>query len=90
MNQANQQYLEENKHYWLTLRDAFYLKGLSGDTRSNFQRIMAEEFQPGYTADLWCPACAAEMVKQLYQRYEQWQAAQPITVEASFPKHDKE
>lgn len=88
MTPENKKYLDDNIGYWITLRDAFYLRGLNGETRSNFQRIMSEEFVPGYTADLWCPQCCMDMVKNLYQHYERWQAAQPVIVEANFPKQD--
>lgn len=33
-------------------------------------RIINEEFQAGYTADLWCSHCVAEMVKKLYRHYD--------------------
>lgn len=77
MKPENKQFLEDNYHHWKTLRDAQYLKGLNGHEREGMQRVMSEEFQPGYTADLWCPVCAADMVRLLYTRYEAWKAAQP-------------
>jgi hypothetical protein len=75
----------------MTLVQAQYMKGLNGQERDDMQRIMSEEFQPGYHADLWCPPCVSDMILTLYRLYDAWLAAQPpespITVQASFPKH---
>jgi hypothetical protein len=77
MKPENKKFLEENKHHWITLRDAQYLRHLNGNERSGMQRVMSEEFRPGYTADLWCPTCVAEMVKSLYRHYEAWLEKNP-------------
>lgn len=81
MKPENKAFLESTYHHWVTLRDAQYLKGLNGNEREGMQRVMREEFIPGYVCDLWCPACCAEMVKQLYTRYDAWKAANPEPVE---------
>jgi hypothetical protein len=78
MNPANKAKLEEYRQYWLTLKNAGYMMGLSGNVRDNMVRIMGEEFRPGYTADLWCPPCVADMVTALYFEFEKWEAAQPV------------
>ena len=83
MKPENISFLEANYHHWITLRDAFYLRGLNGQEREGMQRVMAEEFQPGYTCDLWCPSCCMDMVKALYTRYDKWKSKQPLTVKAS-------
>jgi hypothetical protein len=92
MKPENKAFLEANWHHWETLKNAQYLKGLNAHERENFQRIMSEEFQPGYTADLWCPTCCADMVRLLYTRYEAWKAAnpEPIEMKANFPSHKKD
>ncbi len=100
MKPENKKFLEENMHHWITLRDAQYLRGLNGQEREGMQRVMAEEFQPGYTADLYCPACCMEMVKLLYTRYEAWKIANEhaintsdnlsIQIKANFPLHKKD
>lgn len=78
MKPENKAFLEANRHHWITLRDAFYVRHLDGNTRSDMQRIMGEEFRPGYTSDLWCGVCVADMVRALYQEFEKWEAAQPV------------
>lgn len=97
MTPENKQFLDDNYHHWVTLRDAFYLRGLSGETRTRMQQIMAQEFQPGYHTDLWCGPCVTDMVKRLYENYDKWLAAQPkeppppepVIVPANFPSHKK-
>ena len=81
MKPENKKFLEDNRHHWITLRDAKFCRHLDGNTRSGMMRVMSEEFRPGYTADLWCGTCVAEMVKQLYHEFEKWEAAQPPVVE---------
>ena len=78
MKPKNKAFLEANRHHWITLRDAFYVRHLDGNTRSEMQRIMGEEFRPGYTADLWCSVCVADMVRALYQQFEKWEAKQAV------------
>lgn len=86
MSPQNKKFLEDNYHHYLTVKDG-YVKGLNAAEREGMQRVMAEEFAPGYSTDLWCGPCVFEMVKLLYTRYEQWKAQQPIeSVRATFPK----
>lgn len=77
MKPENKAFLEANRTHWITLRDAFFIRHLDGHTRSEMQRIMGEEFRPGYVTDLWCQTCVADMVRALYQEFEKWEAAQP-------------
>jgi len=72
MKPENKKFLEDNEHTWITLRDAGYMMGLDGATRSTMARIICEEFQPGYATDLWCPPCVADMVTLLYRHYNAW------------------
>jgi len=81
MNPNNLKFLQDNRHHWTALRDAQYLRHLDGNTRSEMQRVMAEEFRPGYTTDLWCSPCVSEMVTSLYREFEKWEAAQVPTPE---------
>jgi len=78
MKPENKAFLEENRKHWITLRDAKYLRHLDGNTRSRMVQVISEEFQPGYTADLWCAPCVSEMITTLYRRFEEWEAAQPV------------
>lgn len=92
MKPENRQIFEENKIHWETLTKAGYLKHLSGPARSNLMRAMSEEFQPGYTADLWCPTCVSNMIIQVYRRYnefvEQEQAVARATILANEPAEE--
>lgn len=72
MKPENRQIFEENRIHWETLTKAGYLKHLSGPARSGLMRAMSEEFQPGYTADLWCPTCVSNMILQVYRRYNEF------------------
>lgn len=93
MKPENKAFLDANRHHYDTIIKAGYVKHLNAHERERMVRVMNEEFQPGYTADLWCPPCVFDMVKLLYQRYDAWLASQPEppkvveNVHASFPKH---
>jgi hypothetical protein len=98
MKAENKEFLEANLHHWITLRDSLYLRGLNASEREGMQRVMAEEFSPGYTTDLWCAPCVADMVRLLYTRYEQWKEQnkepeiikeEPLIVKANFPHNPK-
>jgi len=91
MTPENKAFLEANRHHYDTVIKAGYVRHLNANEREGMQRIMREEFQPGYHTDLWCGPCLFDMVKLLYTRYDQWLSEQPkeIIVAASFPKIDK-
>jgi hypothetical protein len=93
MKPANKKFLDDNRHHHTTLIKAQYLRHLNANEREGMQRVMREEFQPGYSADLWCPPCCAEMVRMLYRLYDDWLATnpdpptEPLKVAASFPSN---
>jgi len=89
MKPENKQFLEDNYHHWITLRDAQFLRGLNANEREGMMRVMSEEFQPGYTCDLWCNSCVVGMVTRLFTLYDQWKAEQPIVVAAAFPLNEQ-
>lgn len=66
------QFLNDNRHHHTTLVKAFYLRSLSAEVRSKMQQIIADEFQKGYSTDLWCGPCVTEMVLKLYRHYDEW------------------
>ena len=80
MKPENKVFLDENRYHHTTLVQAFYLRSLSGVTRETMQRVMSEEFQPGYATDLWCPPCVSDMVLALYRSYDHWISIQPAEV----------
>lgn len=77
MKPENKKFLDDNRHHHETLTKAFYLRSLSAETRTRMQQIISEEFQTGYTTDLWCGPCVSDMVLKLYRHYDEWLAAQP-------------
>lgn len=82
MNPDNKTFLEKNEYTWITLRDAGYMMGLDGNTRSEMVRVMSEEFRHGYTTDLWCPPCVADMLTALYFEFNKWREALAKRAEA--------
>lgn len=66
------QFLNDNRHHYDTLVKAFYLRSLSAEVRSRMQQIIADEFQKGYSTDLWCGPCISAMVLKLYKHYDEW------------------
>jgi hypothetical protein len=102
MKQHNITTLEKHYHHWITLRDGQYLRGLNIHEREDMLRVLREEFWPGYTYDEWCGSCVADMVKEVYSRYDKWKGEQPapvieptppyeapLVVHATFPMNDK-
>jgi hypothetical protein len=77
MTPSNITTLEKHYHHWITLRDGQYLRGLNIHEREDMLRVLREEFWPGYTYDEWCGSCVADMVKEVYSRYDKWKAEQP-------------
>lgn len=98
MKQENIDFLEANYHHADSVRKTDTLRLLDGATRQRMMEIMAEEFQYGYATDLWCAPCVFEMIKRLYNAYDEWKAKQPkeaevvseepLIVSANFPKHE--
>ena len=80
MRPENKAFLDANRHHHDTLIKAFYLRSLNNNEREGMQRVMSEEFQPGYATDLWCPPCVSDMVLLLYRSYDEWLAQQAATI----------
>jgi hypothetical protein len=85
MTTDDKQFLDDNRHHYVTLIKAFYLRSLSAEVRSRMQEIIGKYWQPGYHTDLWCGPCVSDMVKKVYRYYDDWIAEQPVTVNANFP-----
>lgn len=81
MKPENRKFLDDNRHHHNTLVNAGYLRHLNANERDGMQRVMSEEFQKGYTADLWCPDCVAEMVKRLYNEYDKFLERERVELE---------
>lgn len=70
MKLENEKFLEENKHFWDTLKNAGYLKGISAHVKNEMLRVYREEWYPRYLTDLFCPPCIADMIRKTYSQYE--------------------
>lgn len=68
----NKQFLDDNLQHFLVLERAGYLRNLSGMARQMMQNVISDEFERGYTTDLWCGQCCIDMVFKLYRSYHNW------------------
>lgn len=88
MTPENEKIFRDNYHHWVTLRDAFYLRGLNVHERENILKAAREEFYgQKYNPDMTCPTCIANMMKQVFTQFDDWADRQPITVQTSFPSN---
>lgn len=58
----NRQRLESYRQYYDSWVNDRYLFSLGGDVKEDIQRIIREEWQPGYTCQMWCGYCVAKMI----------------------------
>lgn len=65
-------FLNDNLDHYMVLVRAFYIRGLMGSTRTEMERIIRDNFQPGYHTDLYCTPCITDMVRLLYRLYHDW------------------
>ena len=72
------QFLNDNRHHHETLVKAFYLRSLSAEVRTRMQEIIRQEWEPGYSTDLWCGPCVSAMVLKLYRHYDEWLEKQKV------------
>lgn len=89
MTDENKAFLEEYYPFYQKFMKTQELRGMGGYERQSMQRIANQEWNTGWSVDLWCNTCFVDFFKDVFKRYEQWMAEQPITVAANFPKHDK-
>lgn len=78
MTSAEIKFLEDNRFHYDTLVKAFYLRSLQGIVRSEMQRIISDNFEKGYTTDLWCGPCVSDMVLKLYRYYDEYLKQQTV------------
>jgi len=72
MRQADIDFLEANRHHHTALVQAGIVRHLDGNTRSEIQRIIGEYWRKGYTADIWCSPCCADMLRLCYKFYDDY------------------
>jgi hypothetical protein len=68
----NKRFIDDNLQHFLVLERAGYIRNLSGMTRQMMQNVISDEFQKGYSTDLWCGQCVSDMVFKLYRSYFNW------------------
>jgi hypothetical protein len=102
MKPENKAILDKNRSHHLTATKAGFVKGFNAREKEELLRVMREEFQPGYTTDMWCSPCIFDFIKLIYKHYDAWLEAQPKeepapeskpettleNIHASFPKAD--
>lgn len=95
MNPANQAILDEcRRHYDFYKRtETLQSSGMHAVTfhqLKELERIVHEEFVPGYRADLsGCGPCIGAHLTYVYRKYDDWLAQQPVKVAATFPVNDR-
>ncbi len=91
MSPENQKFVDDNIHFAKTFAEAEYFKHLDYATRAGFVKLISEEFQPGYTADLNCSVCVGEMLKYAWRLYSEWKAKEETRiVHMTFPNQKPE
>ena len=76
VSEEDVKFLEDNRYHYNLLVNAGMVRHLDGATRSKMQEIIANYFNKGYSADLWCAQCCMEMLKLCYTLYDTWKAKQ--------------
>jgi hypothetical protein len=71
MKLQNKQFLDLNRSHHHTLTVAGFLTNLTNETRQTMLNIIREEFSPGYLCCLHCSADVAQMIKYVYNQYDQ-------------------
>jgi hypothetical protein len=71
MQPANRQYLEDNRRFYTAWVNDKVLYSLDAAVKQNIQRIINEEWQPGYSADLYCGHCVAKMLELAYGKMDE-------------------
>lgn len=95
MKPENKAILDANRGHHLTATKAGFVKGFNTREKEELLRVMREEFQPGYTTDMWCSPCVFDFIKLIYKHYDAWllantPAPEPdlSSIHATFPKAD--
>ena len=71
MTTATLSFLEENKHFKEIYSQELIARTMNMRERVRMEKIIHEEFEPGFTADLWCEPCVREMILKAYKHYEE-------------------
>jgi hypothetical protein len=72
MKQEHIAFLNANRHHWDAWEKAQIVRQLDAHTRSEMLRIIREEFNPMYNANLWCSPCVVDMLKFAYTQFDKY------------------
>lgn len=72
MNPANKKILDDNRIIHTTMVKAQTLRSLDYNTRQQFERIIREEWEPGYSLPCDCGNYVFDMVAKVYRYYDEW------------------
>lgn len=76
MQQSNIDKLEKYRHklnLWVNDQTCH----LGGAEKNEILQVIREEFNPDYTADMWCGSCVVSMMVFAFQQMDSWIAQQP-------------
>lgn len=76
MKPENTAYLEAHRGVWTMYEKAQIIVHMDQALKEGLLRVIREEFDPGYLANLWCGSCVVDMLKYVYTQYEAWLKAQ--------------
>lgn len=82
MQPANRLTLEQYRSFYTSWVNDKVFYGLDGAAKDNIQRIIREEWEPGYICQMYCGHCVAEMLVKAFENMdrEMTQAAPPVDV----------
>jgi hypothetical protein len=73
MKPENQKILNDCRIYFNQLSQGLKVHGISFHQRKELERIIDEEFQPGYRANFECEACINEMIVLAFYYYDRYE-----------------
>jgi hypothetical protein len=72
MKEESKSFLETNMHHWEAWRDLQIFNQLDYGVRDGFLKVIRDEFNPGYLANLWCSPCVVDMMRYVYTQYDKY------------------
>ena len=79
MKQNDIDFLNNNRNHYETLTKAGFIQNLSNDTKSEFLRIIRDNFSPGYLCCMHCNGDIAAMVQYVYIQFDNMPKAEPVS-----------
>ena len=73
MTQQHIDNLDKHRHFHQSITGpAQTLKGLNNGEKNDILEAGKHFFGEGYSPDLWCQPCIADMIKQVYNAYDKY------------------